>query len=327
MIETRSEPNSWNPQGPPVRNDHLKPAALDGTVDAITSYLVHAKKECAAEPEYFSFNEPDCGAHVKFTPEEHRDFIARAGAKFAAAGLKTRLLLGDVCQPRGSETFVQATLDDPAAMKFVGAISFHSWGGATPAQYEAWNALATSHKLPLFCCEAGVDSGAWQGQRYRDPNYAVLEAAHYLDLFRYARPRTILYWEFTADYSLLEVESDGLKGRTEDSQRFALQRHWSRYIPSGSEFLTLTGEHPDVHASAFRNVTEKSTTYTLNLANTAWARAATIGGIPASVKSLRMIETSASGVLQKRADVEVHGGEVRVDLPKRSLVTLTTIEE
>ena len=326
MLEKRSEINQWNPDGPPVVLPHLKPATLDKAAAAIAAYLVHAKKECNAEPEYFHSTSRTAARMWKFTPAEHADFIKCAGAAFAAAGLKTRLLLGDVCHPRGSQKFIETALADADAMKHVGAVAFHSWGGATPAEYEAWNALSAEHKLPLLCCEAGVDSAAWQGQRYAAANYAILEAAHYNDLFRYARPRNILYWEYTSDYSLLQMEADGIKGRSEDSPRFAQQKHWQRYIPAGSEFLTLSGEHPYVKVSAFRGRVGERTVYTINISNTAWERVAVIKGIPDEAKTFNVIETSPSGSLLKRPAISVQGGELRVEMPKRGLVTLTTGE-
>ena len=137
------------------------------------------------------------------TAEEHREAIKRIGARFAKLGLKTKLLLGDVAGPRGTHVFTEPAAADPEARKYLGAVSFHSWGGATPEQYGAWADLAERLKLPLIVAEAGPDAGAWQTKAYRTFPYAVREMVHYQELLLHARPQSILYWEFTGDYSLL----------------------------------------------------------------------------------------------------------------------------
>ena len=65
----------------------------------ITSYIAYMKKNYGAEPVLFSFNEADMGINVKLTPEDQDKVIKGLGASFAAAGLATKMLLGDTGNP------------------------------------------------------------------------------------------------------------------------------------------------------------------------------------------------------------------------------------
>jgi hypothetical protein len=47
-------------------------------------------------------------------------------------------------------TYALPAANDPEALRYCGAIGFHSWGGAKPGQYAAWGDLAERLKLPLL---------------------------------------------------------------------------------------------------------------------------------------------------------------------------------
>lgn len=290
-------------------------------VQAIGAYLLYAKEKYQAEPDYFSFNEPELGVDVLQTAEEHRDGIKRLGAHFAKLGLKTKLLLGDVSNPRRTRGFVQAAANDPEAMKYVGALSFHSWGGASDDEYAAWGDLAEKLKVPLIVGEAGVDAGAWRTRIYRSFGYAVREMEHYQKLMMHARPQSILYWEYTGDYSLASSESTAGNDPAW-TERLCLQKHWCDLTPAGSEALAVRAEQDAVLATVFR-VGEG---YTIHLGNPLWERPVTIEGLPATVKSLRVVRTAKGELFKQLATVPVVNGKVTLTAGAESLTTLTTLE-
>ena len=303
-----------------IASEHF-PAAIE----AIGAYLSHVKEHFQSEPDYVSFNEPDYGAQIKFTPDEHRDAIKLLGAELKKRGLKARCLLGDVSNPRTPMSYLQPAISDADAMRFVGALSFHSWGGGTPAHYAAWSDLAASLKLPLFVAEAGVDPGAWKGKTYRSFDYAVREMAHYQDIFEFARPQAVLYWEYTGDYALMEVDPKKPSERLE-TERFALQKHWLRFIPAGSDALETSGGNAAVHLTAFRHKTTEREHISLQVSNTQWPRKARIAGIPAHVKTLHVIQTTRGVHFKKQVDMTPVNGVVEIELPGQSLTALTTME-
>jgi len=288
-------------------------------LECIGSYLVYAKKQYGVEPDLFSFNEPDGGVRVKFSAEEHRDAIRRIGAHFASLGLRTKMLLGDVCHARGTHTYALPTANDPEAMRHVGALSFHSWGGAKPEEYAAWSDLADKLKLPLLVAELGVDAWAWRGAAYNTGDYALREVQMYQEIILHARPRATMQWEFTSDYGTVKVEKDG---RLAPTVRFWFVKHFCNLTPPKAEVLATSSDNPKVLLTAFAG---KGPVYTLHIANFGAGRPATITGLPAEVKSLRAIQTSATDSFKELSAVAVEAGAAKVQLAQQSLLTLTTM--
>ncbi len=290
-------------------------------LQATGAYLLYAKEKYQVEPDYFSFNESNYGVDVLMTAEEHRDAIKRLGAHFAKLGLKTRLLLGDVAGPRDTHAFAEPAARDPEAMKYVGAVSFHSWGGAEPGQYAAWAELADRVKRPLIVAEAGPDSAAWRTRAYASFPYAVREMTHYQELLLHARPQSILYWEFTGDYSLLEGAVPDSAGRLL-SERFCLQKHWCDLILPGGEALATRCETDGVLVTAFRSGAH----LTVHISNSKWARPITLSGLPEGLNGLKIIRTAQSEYYRNLGAARVREGRTTLVLPAESLTTLTTLD-
>ncbi|HWI58661.1 MAG TPA: hypothetical protein VNZ22_15660, partial [Bacillota bacterium] len=316
---------SWlgQPVSQPAREERwrITPAHWPAVLHALGTYLLYAREKYQVEPNYFSFNEANLGVDVLLTAEEHREAIKRIGAHFARLGLKTKLLLGDVAGPRGSHVYAEPAANDPEALKYVGAVSFHSWGGAKAEQYAAWADLAERLKLPLIVAEAGPDAGAWQTRAYRTFPYAVREMVHYQELLLHARPQSILYWEFTGDYSLLASQRPAQEGKVL-TERFCLQKHWCDLIPPGSEALGIKCETDGVLVTAFRS----GKNYTVHISNAKWERPFTLTGLPASLQTLQVIRTAEGEYFKKLGTTPVESGKVALTLPAESLTTLTTLE-
>ena len=287
-------------------------------LESIGSYLAYAKRKYGVEPDLFSFNEPGIGCRVLFTAEEHRDAIKRIGAHMEKLGLKTKMLLGDVTSFRRHLGYPEAAAADPEAMRHVGALAFHSWGGGSPADYAAWADLADRLKLPLLVAELGVDGGAWRGHAYDTFAYALREVRMYQDIVLYARPRGTMQWEFTADYGTVHVEG----GKLVPTPRFWFVKHFCNLTPPNAEVLATTSDNPKVLFTAFRG---DGPVYTLHIANFGAARPAAITGLPAEVKSLRAFQTGEADAMRELPPIAVEGGVARTPLAPQSLLTLTTL--
>lgn len=286
---------------------------------AVGAYLLYAKEKYAAEPDYFSFNEPDIGIDILFTPDQHRDSIKRFGQHFQKLGLRTKLILGDTANARGTDKYCLPTANDPEAMKHVGAVAFHSWNGASPEQYAAWADLAERLNKPLLVNEAGVDPFAWRGAAYRYFNYFVREMVHYQELLLHARPQSIIYWEFTGDYSLLASEDSLTNSQTE---RFCLQKHWCELTPPGSQSIPITSDNPAILATAFH----APQGYSIHLANPKWARSVVIRGLPNDLNQVQIIRTARGQLFQNLGILKITNQTLTIQLPPESLTTLTTIK-
>lgn len=283
-------------------------------LDLLGSYLVYLKGHYGAEPDLFSFNESDLGVNIGFTAATHRDEIRRVGAHLASLGLRTRMLLGDTANPRDSHRFVLAAAADPEAMRYVGAVSVHSWGGGTPEQYGAWGDVAEWLHLPLLVAEAGVDPGAYKNRMYDSFSYGLREAAQFQDLLRYARPQALIYWQFTEDYGLVHV---GAGNAIEPTPRYWLMKQFVNLSPAKSEVVRTSSDRADVKLSAF----SRKDSLAVHVLNLGPGCEATLSGLPPG--PWRSVTTTESSGYQE-ADARLQGGAgpEKLLLPARSLTTL-----
>ena len=292
---------------------HIAPERWPEFLDLLGSYLVYLKSHYGAEPDLFSFNESDLGVNIGFTAETHRDEIKRIGAYLGSLGLKTKMLLGDTANPRDSHTFVLAAAADPEAMRYVGALSVHSWGNGTPAQYEAWADVARWLNLPLLVAEAGVDPGAYKNNTFDSFSYGLKEAAQFQELLRYAQPQALIYWQFTDDYGLVHV---GPNGAIEPTGRFWMMKQFANLTPAKSEGIRASSDQPDVMISAFA----RSDAFVVHVLNTGPERDATLSGLPAGPWHT-FTTTELTGYQEAPANLG-GGGAQALHLPARSLTTI-----
>ncbi|MCC7173730.1 MAG: hypothetical protein IT159_00920 [Bryobacterales bacterium] len=299
----------------------IAPDKWDELLESIGTYLLFAKREFGAEPDMFSFNEANIGVDVLLTPEEHRDSIKRLGAHFEKLGLKTKLLLGDATGPQGTHVWALAAAADPEAMRYVRAVGFHSWGGATPEQYKAWGDLAEWLQLPLLVTELGYDAAAYNNRVYDSFHYGIQEVRMYQELLLHARPQGTHQWEFTADYGIVRAQrrQDGGVDLTPTS-RFWFVKHFTDLTPHNSEALATTSDNPNVLLTAF----VQGPVYTLHVANTGAARQVTLTGLPAV--EFRAVRTSENENFAELPALRPTNGSLRFEIPARSLLTLTTMK-
>jgi len=290
----------------------------------ITSFLLFAKAEYGAEADLFSFNEPDYGVDVRFSPEAHRDFIKGLGQHFAAAGLRTKLLLGDVTNPNVSTSFAYPAAEDPGALEQVGAVSVHSWAWSDYDAWEqgmrAWSDLAAQLKKPFLVTEVGADAGAWHFPWvFETYQYALGDLRNYLALLRSGQPLAALQWEYTCDYGLVDVQAS----TTVRTPRFHLIRHFSELTPAGAEHLRVTTNAEQVLCAGFRTAGSRGSGYVIHIANLGPGRPVTVRGLPRSMKSLSVVRTSETEAMAVLPQVPVSDGVFELDLAPQSLVTVS----
>jgi hypothetical protein len=287
----------------------ISPDKWDELLDLIGSYLLYAKREYQVEPDLFSFNESNIGIYVGLTPETHLEAIKRIGAHFSKLELKTKMLLGDATGPKDTHKFVLEAAADPDALKYVGAVGFHSWGGGSPEQYAAWGDVADWLHLPLLVTEVGVDAAAYHNRAYDSYHYGLAEARMIQELLQYARPQGMQFWQFTNDYALVHTSQDGA---IQPTQRFWLMKHFTDLTPRHSDAVFAASDQPGVLVTAFR----KGDAITVHILNTGASRSAEITGLPQA--KWRVVQTTEAQGYQQS------GGTLELMLPPRSLVTMVT---
>ena len=291
----------------------IDPEKWDALLDLIGSYLLYAKREYFVEPDLFSFNESNIGINVGLTPEAHARAVERIGSYFQKLGLKTKMLLGDAASPRDTHNFALAAASDPDAVKFAGAVAFHSWGGGTSEQYSAWGDLARWLNLPLLVTELGVDASAYYTRAWDSYDYGLREARMTQELLTFARPQAMLFWQFTNDFALARVRPDGV---VEPASRFWIMKHFADLTPRNSEALAASSDQPSVSLTVFRSGTD----YTLHILNLGASRNVELSGVPDV--TWQRIETTEEVQYKQAPPVQSTSHSMTLDLPARALVTL-----
>ena len=293
----------------------LNPEKRDKVAKSIASYLEYMKQNYGAEAALFSFNESDMGINVFETPENHADTIKRFGSYFALRGLKTHMVLGDTGNPTGG-WFIDAAVADPDAAKYIGAVSFHSWNSGTIEQYTHFSDAARKLNVPLLVGEGGLDPAAHQYRAiFLEPWFCLNEAAQYVEISRVTQPLSILHWQLTYDYSVLKGGTGGQP--LQPAQRFWQIKQLGMTAPDSAS-VPITCDNPKVVSCAF---TDHGASV-VHLVNSGAARVATVSGLPAGVKEMRMFVTDSRRGMKETGRVPVAQGTVQLPLDAMSFTSL-----
>jgi O-glycosyl hydrolase len=309
------------PEG--TRGNPLNPAKMDKIKKSIADYLVALKEKFGVEAAMFTFNESDLGIDVFQTPQEHAEMIKTFGPYFASRGLATKLALGDTSDatPVG---FMQPALHDPEAAKFIAAVDFHSWRGCTDGILAQWSAAARQLNVPLIVAEGSTDAAAYRyPQVFAEQQFALYEINLYLRILALAQPRSILQWQLTSDYSLLAGGGAfGDNGPIRPTRRFWNFKQLAS-TPERSFALPVACNGPNLTCAAFGNIA--AGIYAVHIVNNGAERLATLTGLPATVKALRVWVTHTARGMEEGARIALSGGKAEIKLDATSYTTVISV--
>lgn len=313
--------DAFNPRPGAPRGYPLNPEKLDKIYKSIGAYLLYLKQQYGVEAASFSFNESDLGINVRQTAEEHAQFIKGLGAHLASIGLATKLLLGDTADA-WPIYFIKPAMHDPEVVKYVAAVSFHSWRGCTDEILKQWSDSARELNVPLLVGEGSTDAAAWTyPQIFEEPSFALHEINLYTRICAISQPRSILQWQLTSDYSLLV--GGGVFGNDKEPLR-PTQRFWNlkqlASTPAGAFALPITCSNQQITSAAFGDLANGR--YAVHIVNNGAARATTLAGIPAEVKFFRVYVTDSGRGMKEGALVPVINGKAQFTLDAVGFTTL-----
>jgi len=302
--------------GGPGVGRKLDPAKLDDVCKAIGSYLKYLKANYGAEPKLFSFNESDMGINVLQNAQEHCDAIKRLGAYFASQGLVTKMLLGDCSDPTPIH-FIDVALADPEAVKYIGAVSFHSWRGGTNEQFARWGAAAKQLNVPVFVGEGGTDPDGYRYSAiFAEPWYAQDEIGLYINICRVAQVASVLQWQLTENYSIL---TGNATAGFQPAMRF-YQLKQLDMTPAGSLALPITNDKTNLLPCAYL---DKATgTFTLHMVNDGPTRPLVLTGVPANIKELHVYVTDKTRGMKELDKIPVNNGVAGLTVNTQTMTTL-----
>ena len=297
----------------------LKPALQERIFRSIASYLLFLKQEYGVEADYFSFNESDLGIDVVHTPEQHRDFIKQFGKYLMDSGLKTRMLLGDNSDATTYD-FIVPTLEDPDALRYVGAVSFHSWRGCDDATLRRWAGAAQRIGVPLLVAEGSTDAAAHQYPAiFNESTFALYEINLYTRICAICQPLSILQWQLTSDYSPLWGDGIyGSEGPLRPTQRFWNLRQLS-LTPADAFAIPASCDKQDLNVAAFVNTARGEGA--VHIVNNAASCLAEVSGLPASA-TRAVVHVTNAGTNSVAQCLPVRDGRVALELPAESFISI-----
>ncbi len=312
------------PQPGGLRGYPLNPAKQDGIYKSIGAYLLLLKQRYGVEAVAFSFNESDLGINVRQTAAEHAEFIKGLGSHLASIGLATKLLLGDTSDGWPID-FIKPAMKDLEAVKYIAAVSFHSWRGCTDELLGQWSDAATELNVPLLVGEGSTDAAAWTyPEIFDEPSFALHEINLYTRICALSQPRAILQWQLTADYSILA--GGGVFGNDKESLR-PTQRFWNlkqlAATPARSFALPITCDHSGLTSAAFGDLANGK--YAVHIVNNGAARPATVTGLPAGMNQLRIYVTDSGRGMKEGKRIPVVSGRAQFMLAAASFTSLFSV--
>ena len=230
------------------------------------------------------------------------------------------MLLGDNSDAT-TYKFIYPTLNDPAALPYIGAISFHSWRGWDTETLQKWADAAKQINVPLIVGEGSIDAQAWgYPQIFKEPTYALQEINLYTRLLNICQPITILQWQLTTDYSPLI--GGGIFGNNEPLHPG--QRFWNlKQLASTPEHLfamPVTSSKSDVSCAALGD--NDKGVYTLHLVNNGSARTVTLTGLPVNLKKMHLYVTNQTSNMKETQISKPVNGAITFEMNATSYYTL-----
>ena len=312
---------SFRPQPGGLRGNPLNKKKMKEIYKSIADYIQYAKDHYGFEYALFSFNESDLGINVRFTPEEHAEFIKGLGAYLESRGLNTRLLLGDTADANGWP-FVEAAINDKSTHKYIKAVSFHSWRGYTDENLKKWYDAAERMSLPLLVGEGSMDAGAWRyPDIFSESTYAMEEMNLYTRILKICQPESILQWQLTADYS--PMIGGGVFGNN-DIPLTPTQRFWNfkqiADMPEGLFAMPVESDKENVIAAGLGD--NDKGIFTIHIVNNGASRQTSLKGLPENTEWLKIYVTNHTSKMSQRRMIRVRDGEATFLAEADSFITL-----
>jgi hypothetical protein len=221
----------------------IKPESYDEVLDMLVAFLLKAQTDFGVEVDYFSFNESDGGWQVQFSPQATIAFIKKAMLRFEAAGIRTKFLLADTAQTKGTVEFATMIMADSTIWKQLGPLCFHSWWSEKipDSEFERVAAFAKAQNKQVWCSELGFDAAAHKVKgMFQRWDYGLRFAKISHRMLKYAEVEVSMYWTWQNDYSIMSPDLKTLY------PSYYMTRHLVDYLNSGTQIVHSISSNSDV---------------------------------------------------------------------------------
>jgi len=317
LVASVWEAPQWMLPGRPEQMGRtLAPERYKDCIEAVAQYLVTARDKYGAHVDYFSFNEPDYGVNFKFTSAQMAEFIRQAGPRFAALGLKTKILVGDTANGSNFVGYAKPLLEDGSLAPYLGPIAFHSWDAlsASESSYRGIAELGRKHRKAVWCLEAGHDAQLWQAKDpWRTWENALRNAMAYERTIRLTESSLMDYWTYQDNYPLVD------KNGSKPYPIFTVMKQMEGVFTPGSRVALAKTSRPELQAIA---TVGKRNGFAALLINPEGPGKALLSGLPRNARVV-VIRSDAEGQGRRSVATVNRQGRLEVALPMRSVVTVT----
>ena len=310
--------------------------------ECLVSYMTYAKETQGIEFDFFALKDARWGYPGFHANEaDYPELLKFLGARFREHGLKTKLLLCDTTHQHNFRWYA-AMIHDEQLLKHIGGIGLQTSGplDAGLVTYRLWSDLAEHAGLPLLITKFGRPYPS-------SPTYLFQEVRIWQQLNLELSPNAAMLQQFIGEraggnkWNLLfgktirEDKERGLPvlGHTPladepddvlTTTRWWFTKQFCELTPEGHA-VAVASDHPRVMVTAFTGRAGGKDRRTLHISNAGPARRAAISGLPGKIKSMRMVRSGSGEGFRDAGKVKIDDGNVALDLPPWSLVSLTTM--
>ena len=204
--------------------------------------LRYWKQQGLEMPYYSIINEPGFyGGTQTWSGAWLRDVVKRLGARLAAEGIRTKLVVPDDVSPAEAYPRLQVILADPQARQYVGAVAYHLYGRGSEREIAR---LAKQYGIPVWMSEFSTPE-SWL--EWADLTHQLLA--------EYDVSAVDYMWGFFGDWDRSQLIR--LKVNGTSYAGFELTRHYyamgqySRFVRPGAVRIAATSSNPELKVAAF----------------------------------------------------------------------------
>lgn len=325
----------------------LNPAGLDKDVEWLYVAAKHFSDAGYALPYLTVNNEPDlCPPGYKIEVADYVTILKQLGARLRRDGLNTRMVVSDGWMPQNALLYMQATLADPAARQYVGALAYHAYadGYDDPAYLLEHSAqsqpphaavavrqkirdLAAQYNLPVWMtevCYCTPRSGFSEFELLRarlnhlhdELTIGNVSAFDAINLYNIRRPG--VYDE------LVEVfyRADGSLERYQLAVYGQLLGQYSRFIAPDSVRARADSSDPRLRVMAFIRPDGKVVVVALNNNSFAVQADIALAGLAQTPTAFSVLTSREGAIWQTPPDTPLSQGAASLALAPLSVTTL-----
>ena len=201
-------------------------------------------KQRGLEMPYFSImNEPGFyGGVTTWSGVWLRDVVKRLGARLAAEGIRTKLVVPDDVSPDKAYPRLQVILADPQARQYVGAVAYHLYGRGYEREITQ---LAKQYGIPIWMSE------------YSTPGWSEWAALTHELLTEFDVSAVDYMWGYFGDWDRSQLVRLRVNGTSyagyELTRHYYAMGQYSRYVRPGAVRIAATSSDPELKVAAFLN--------------------------------------------------------------------------